>query len=442
MYKLSRKALGALLVPAIVLGATACGDEGDPAGPELTADIIDIATSTTQVATLAAAIDAAGLEEALRGPGPFTVFAPMNEAFAALGDEVVANLLDPANVDLLTTILTYHVVPGAAVEAGQLSDGQTLRTIQGDDLTIGLAGASVTVNGVNVVTADIQATNGVIHLIDGVLVPELDVAETALVTPQTQTLAAALSAADLTSVLGGLGPFTVFAPVNEAFDALGTEKLDVLLDPANWPLLQKVLTYHVVYGDVRAGDLADGLKVETVEGSEITFDLSGATPRVNGANIVASDIVVGNGVIHLIDGVLTDNLDLVDQATINGFTTLVGAVQGAGLEETLRGDNAGSGFTVFAPTNEAFAALASLPSGDALIDVLTYHVVGTEVLSGDLSDGQVVTTVQGGQLSVSITGDGVAITDASGQTIRVLLTDVPAANGIIHVIDGVMLPGA
>jgi len=197
-----------------------------------------------------------------------------------------------------------------------------------------------------------------------------------------------------------------------------------------------------VYGDVRAGDLADGLKVETVEGSEITFDLSGATPRVNGANIVASDIVVGNGVIHLIDGVLTDNLDLVDQATINGFTTLVGAVQGAGLEETLRGDNAGSGFTVFAPTNEAFAALASLPSGDALIDVLTYHVVGTEVLSGDLSDGQVVTTVQGGQLSVSITGDGVAITDASGQTIRVLLTDVPAANGIIHVIDGVMLPGA
>jgi transforming growth factor-beta-induced protein len=442
MHKLNRRALGALLVPALTLGTAACGDESDPAGPEITADIVDIATSTPQVTTLAAAIEAAGLEEALRGSGPFTVFAPVNDAFAALGDEVLANLLDPANLDLLATILTYHVVPGAVVEAGQLSDGQTLRTIQGDDLTIELGGGSVTVNGANVITADIQATNGVIHLIDGVLVPELDVVETALVTPQTQTLAAALAAADLTPVLGGLGPFTVFAPVNEAFEALGTEGLDVLLDPANRPLLQKILTYHVVYGDVRAGDLEDGLKVETVEGSEITFDLSGATPRVNGANILATDIVAGNGVIHLIDGVLTDNLDLVDQAMINGFSTLVGAVQGAGLEETLRGDNGGSGFTVFAPTNAAFAALASLPSGDALVDVLTYHVVGAEVLSTDLSDGQVVTTVQGGQLLMSLTGDGVGITDASGQTIKVLLTDVPAANGVIHVIDGVMLPGA
>lgn len=442
MHRLNRKALLAFLVPTLVLGGAACSDESGPAGPENTADIIDIANSTTQVATLAAAVDAAGLEEALRGPGPFTVFAPVNAAFTALGEGVVANLLDPVNADLLETILTYHVVPGAAVEAGRLSDGEALRTLQGDDLVVGLAGGALTVNGASVVTADIQATNGIIHLIDGVLLPELDIVETAVVTPTTQTLATAIGAADLTSVLGGLGPFTVFAPVDEAFEALGTERLDVLLDPANWPLLQKVLTYHVVYGDVRAADLADGLRLETVEGSEITFDLTGATPTVNGANIVATDIGAENGVIHLIDGVLTDNLDLVDQATVNGFSTLVGAVQGAGLEETLRGDNAGSGFTVFAPTNEAFQALASLPSGDALVDVLTYHVVGAKVLSTDLSDGQVVTTVQGGQLSVSITADGVTVTDASGQTIAVLLTDVPAANGVIHVIDGVMLPGA
>ncbi|HSG09302.1 MAG TPA: fasciclin domain-containing protein, partial [Longimicrobiales bacterium] len=400
------------------------------------------AAASSGLTTLVAALSAAGLVDALAGDGPFTVFAPVNAAFAALGDGVIGNLLDPANLDLLTSILTYHVVPGAAVYAGELSDGQTVTTLQGENLAIGVSAEGVTVNGANVTSINIRASNGVIHLVDGVLVPELDIVETAIVTPQTQTLVAAVAAGGLVSTLQSEGPFTVFAPINEAFEALGSTAIENLLDPANQAILQKVLTYHVIAGDIRAADLTNGASVQTVQGTNVTIDLSGDLPMVNGASIIATDIVVGNGVIHLIDGVLTENLDLVDQAVINGFSTLVGAVQGAGLEATLRSGNAGEGFTVFAPTNEAFAALAAIPSGDALVSVLTSHVVGATVASGDLLDGQVVSTVEGSTFTVNIDGNGVSLTDATGQTVMVVLTDVPASNGVIHVIDGVILPGA
>jgi transforming growth factor-beta-induced protein len=427
------------LLSTLLVAAAACGEDS-PAAPVLTDDIVDIVVSTAGVSTLEAALEAAGLVTALQADGPFTVFAPRNEAFDALGADVVQALLDAGNADLLTDILTFHVVPGVAARSTALSDGQTVTTLQGDDLTIGVAGGTVTVNGATVVTADIEATNGIIHIVDAVLVPAVDIVERAILTAETQTLVAAVAAGGLVSTLRGPGPFTVFAPVNAAFAALGTDRLDVLLDPANIGLLQKILTYHVIAGDIRAADLTDGASVATVEGTDVTIDLSGATPKVNGANVVATDIVVENGVIHLIDGVLTENADLVDVALIEGFPTLVELVAGAGLEATLRGDNGGNGFTVFAPTEAAFSALAGVPSGQALVDVLTYHVVAGKVGSGALSNGLDVTTVQGGTFTVNIAGSDVTITDETNNTVSVVLTDVPAANGVVHVIDGVILP--
>jgi transforming growth factor-beta-induced protein len=265
---------------------------------------------------------------------------------------------------------------------------------------------------------------------------------TVTATSDLSTLATALDAAGLDATLEGAGPFTVFAPVDAAFEALGTDRLDVLLDPANRALLQKVLTYHVISGDVRAGDLSDGLTATTVEGSEVTFDLSDPSdPKVSGASIVQADIEVENGVVHLIDGVLTDNLDLVDVATVEGFPTLVSLVEQQGLTATLRGDNGGDGYTVFAPTEAAFGALSSVPSGDDLTNVLLYHVVGATVESGALSDGQVVSTAYGGHdFTVNIDGSDVTISDETGATVNVVVTDVPAVNGIIHVIDAVLIP--
>jgi len=426
-------------LPALLLAAAACSDD-DPIAPNAAEDIIGVVASTSDVSTLQAAVEAAGLVPALQTEGPFTVFAPRNGAFEALGADVVAALLDEGNIDLLTDILSFHVVAGVAARSTDLSDGQKVTTLQGEQLTIGISGSTVTVGGATVVQADVEASNGVIHIIDAVLVPSVDVVEKAILTGETQTLVAALGAGDLVGILQGVGPFTVFAPVNSAFAALGADKLDVLLDPANLALLQKVLTYHVVYDEIRSEDLVDGATLATVEGTELTFDLSGASPKVNGADILVADIVVENGVIHLIDEVLANNLDLVDVALLNGFPTLVDLVSEAGLEATLRSDNGGQGFTVFAPTEAAFAALASVPSGQDLIDVLTYHVVSGTVPSGSLSDAQDVATVQGGSFTVNIDGASVTLTDATDNTVGVVLTDVPAANGVVHVIDGVILP--
>ncbi len=431
---------GLAWMPVLLLAVAACDNEDTIAAPEPLADIAMIAASAPDVRTLDAALGAAGLRGALAGEGPFTVFAPRNAAFDALGADVVAALLESGNIDLLTEVLTFHVVAGVAAMSGDLSDGQVVSTLQGGSLTIGVGGGGVTVNGANVVQADIEASNGVIHIIDAVLLPEVDLVERAILTDGAQTLVAAIGAGGLASALQGPGPFTVFAPINEAFAALGADRIEVLLDPANQGLLQKVLTYHVISGDIRAADLTDGATVATLQGSPVTIDLSGATPKVNGANIIATDIVVENGVIHLIDAVLTENLDIVDQAIVNGFGTLVDLVASAGLAGTLRDDNGGMGFTVFAPTNAAFGALANVPSGQALVDVLTYHVVGATVGSGDLTDGQVVTTVAGATFTVNISGSGVTITDGAGNTANVVLTDVSASNGVIHVIDAVILP--
>jgi uncharacterized surface protein with fasciclin (FAS1) repeats len=132
-------------------------------------DIVDIAAGNEAFSTLVAAVEAADLVETLKGEGPFTVFAPTNDAFAALPEGTVEMLLEPENKDQLTAILTYHVVPGK-VMSGDLSDGMMATTVQGGDVTIGTEGG-VTVDGANVVDADIEASNGVIHVIDAVVMP-------------------------------------------------------------------------------------------------------------------------------------------------------------------------------------------------------------------------------------------------------------------------------
>ena len=265
------------------------------------------------------------------------------------------------------------------------------------------------------------------------------IAELTVTTPQLGTLAAALDAAGLAATLDGAGPFTVFAPVDAAFAELGEARIARLLEEDNEELLRKVLTYHVVPGVILAADLVDGASVTTVEGSRLTVDLDGGA-TVGGAPILATDIRAGNGVVHLVGGVLTGNLDLVDVAVLEGFDALVEAVGAAGLDEALRAAG-GDGLTLFAPTDAAFAALGELPSDpDALGRVLLYHAVGGTVLSTDLTDGQVVTTLQGGTLTVDLDG-GVALRGARNDA-GVVGTDLVTSNGVIHAIDAVLLPPA
>jgi transforming growth factor-beta-induced protein len=272
-------------------------DGQDGTGP-VTAELnlVETAAEAGSFQTLLTAVGAAGLEETLRTGGPFTVFAPTDAAFAALPDGVLDAVL--ADRELLTAVLLYHVIPGR-IMASDLEDGQIVVTAEGRPLRVTLTGGAA-VNGVNVVATDIEASNGVIHVVDGVLIPVDDNVDTAA-RAGFSTLVAAVQAAGLESALRSEGPFTIFAPTDEAFSALPAGAIDALL--ADPDALASVLTYHVVAGRVFAADLEEGLEVVTVEGRTVRVSLAGG-PRVNDARVVATDIFTSNGVIHVLDAVL------------------------------------------------------------------------------------------------------------------------------------------
>ena len=276
-------------------------------------DIVDVASKNGNFETLVAAVTAAGLVETLQGEGPFTVFAPTDEAFAALPEGTVETLLKPENKDKLTSILTYHVVSGA-VMAADVKPG-AVGSVEGDTIDITVTDGKVMVDAATVTTADVKATNGVIHVIDTVIMPAEpepapppppktnNIVDVAVGAGSFGTLVAAVKAADLVDTLTGEGPFTVFAPTDEAFAALGTT-VDDLLKPENKDKLTSILTYHVVSGKVMAGDIASG-KVATVEGSDLKVKVKkGAVTLNKSVNVVKTDIAADNGVVHVIDGVL------------------------------------------------------------------------------------------------------------------------------------------
>lgn len=266
-------------------------------------DIVATAVGAGKFNTLAAALKAAGLVEALQGKGPFTVFAPTDEAFAALPKGTVESLLKPENKAKLTAILTYHVVSGEVLAKDVTTGGVATLNGQRIDLTAG--GGSVTVDGAKVTTADVMATNGVIHVIDKVIMPsDKNIVQTAVAAGQFKTLATLLEKAGLVDALSGEGNLTVFAPTDEAFAKLPKETVDSLLKPENKATLASILKFHVVPGRVFSDAAAKGATVKTLEGAEVTTKSQDGGVTVNGAKVVKADIDASNGVIHVIDTVI------------------------------------------------------------------------------------------------------------------------------------------
>ena len=401
--------------------------------------VVDIIVNSPDHETLEAAVIAADLATTLSGPGPFTVFAPTDDAFDALpAGTLDALLADPSGP--LTDILLYHVL-GAEVMSGDLSDGQMATTLNGKDITVKIENGNVFINNAQVTVVDIPADNGVVHVINAVLIPPvITIADIVINSPDHETLEAAVIAADLVSTLSGDGPLTLFAPTDAAFDALPAGTLDALLaDPSGD--LTDILLYHVLIGEVKSTDLTDGQVATTVNGKDITISIENGNVFINNAQVTVADIPADNGVVHVIDAVLIPPTVTVVDIIVNSpnHETLEAAVIAADLAGTLSGDGP---FTVFAPTDAAFDALPAGtldalladPSGD-LTDILLYHVLGAEVMSGDLTDGQVATTINGKDITVSIENGNVFINDA-----QVTVADIPADNGVVHVIDAVLLP--
>ncbi|WP_082832440.1 fasciclin domain-containing protein [Aquimarina aggregata] len=401
-----------------------------PPSFETLQSIVEIAVNTPELSTLVGALQAAELVEALSGDGPFTVFAPTNDAFATL--ETI-----PSG-DALKEVLLYHVAAGKFT-AEDLLQKQTVTTLQGDEVSIEIdESGNVLLNGnIKVAIADIEASNGIIHVIEGVLLPTEDlqsIVEIAINTPELSTLVTALQAADLVDALSGDGPFTVFAPTNDAFAALETIP--------DGDALKEVLLYHVAAGKFTAEDLLQKQTVTTLQGDEVSVEMNEEGDVLLNGNIkvALADVEASNGIVHVIEGVLlpAPGLSSIVEIAVNTpeLSTLVGALQAAELVETLNGDGP---FTVFAPTNNAFLALDAIPSGDALKEVLLYHVVSGRFTAEELVAGQTVTTVQGEEVTIEMTSRGNVLLN---HEIKVAIADIEASNGIIHVIKGVLLPSS
>lgn len=268
------------------------------------ADIVDTAVQAGKFNTLAAALGAADLVDTLKGAGPFTVFAPTDEAFAKLPAGTVETLLKPENRDSLAGILTYHVVPGS-VMAKQVVGLNGAKTVNGQRVDIEVDGSTVTVDGATVIATDIQCDNGVIHIIDSVILPaDKTIPETAAAAGSFATLLAAAKAAGLAETLGSKGPFTVFAPTDEAFKALPEGTVASLLKPENKQQLIDILKYHVVSGRVYSEDALKAKSAKTLQGSPIQVNVTSGGAAINNAGLVKTDIDASNGVIHVIDAVL------------------------------------------------------------------------------------------------------------------------------------------
>ena len=441
-----RKAFAALCSLALLLTLSACDDDGTPGPPEA----IEVSTAQyiagrSDLDELNSALQAADLVSTLEGDGPFTVFAPSNDALASLNVDGLAAEDGLNDVELLSNILLTHVITGDAITANGISDGGTATTasdatitfsVSDGDVQLSVGGATATVQ-----TTDLETTNGVIHIIDDVLIGNTTTAERAKATPATETLATAVGAAGLESTLDGDGPFTVFAPVNSAFDAIDADELT-----GDATLLTEVLNYHVVSGSALAsGEIAEGEStVETVDGADLTINKTAdGTVTVNGKTVTTADIQTTNGVIHLIDGVLLETLDIANYAALTpDVETLVGAVDAAGLTSALANET--NTFTVFAPVNSAFDAIDAdeLTDNAALLSrVLNYHVVqgqSVPLTGAGLSDGDPLATNDTGQdLTVSVEDD--SITAVNGFEIA---GTVEVENGTIHLLGDVLLQSA
>lgn len=454
------------LLFAAVLTLQGCGSGTEHHEPAPTPEpdpmsIVDVAVANGSFTTLVAALEATGLDVTLSDmDSSFTVFAPTDDAFALLGDGTIAALLD--DTETLTDILTYHVI-GAEIDSSAAisSAGSTVEMVNGDSVGLSLDGDNLLVNTVTVTTVDVEADNGVIHVIDAVLMPPaekgtptMNIVDTAVAAEDFGTLVTALQAAGLDATLADeTQSFTVFAPTDAAFAMIDPDTLDLLL--ADTEALSDVLLQHVVSGEVNSvtAYTLNGLSAATASGAEIPIAINSEldTLTFGGATVTTTDIYTTNGVIHVIDMVVVADVELpsppasiVDVAVANGsFTTLVAALQATGLDTVL--DDPDATFTVFAPTDAAFSLLgqetidALLADTETLSDILLYHVIqGSEVLQdGALtvaqSDDNKVEMANGAETALSLANNTLFVNKSA-----VSLADVMADNGVIHVVDQVI----
>lgn len=439
---------------------TSCSDDDTVVASK---DLVGKVAERSDLSILVQALEKADLVGALQGSGPFTVFAPNNEAFQKLLDSKAAwSSLDDVPVDVLKSVLLYHVV-ATKNASSSLSNGQQIPTLNGASLVVDLSsGVKIkTVSGqsASVIDADIDSSNGIVHVVDEVLLPvELpkDITDLAIGTADLSILVEALKKANLVSALQVEGSFTVFAPTNQAFQNLLDSNADWnSLDDIPTDVLTNVLLFHVLVKEVESEGLSDTYAKTLAKGPNdemlsLQIEVTGGVEFNGDAKPVMVDNMASNGVVHIIDKVMLPPNIVTLALNNSGFTTLVAALTDSrhtvNFVDLLKMDGP---YTVFAPTNEAFQALLdSNASWNSLSDipiatleaVLKYHVFGGgNVQANELTDNQEITMFDGNMVTVDLS-NGAKLETGSGQSVVISLTDVQGTNGVIHVVNNVLLP--
>lgn len=423
-------------------------------GMQLNAQTVFQRISTSPDHTLlTAALAQEGLDAVLNDEnGSFTVFAPNDAAILALAEDLGLDIAGVLALESLSDILTYHVIPsevpssavtnGAIVDAVSPTNTLKLTRTVDDDIFVNQA----QVNG-----ADLDATNGVVHSINSVLLPSETVTDIAIDNGFTSLVAAVVEARLLPVLTNPFASLTVFAPTNDAFDAAATALGTDINGLLALPNLADILTYHVLGSEVMSSMVTNGLIVDPVSTTNslkftVSEDMSEYFVNQAPINLDLIDIASDNGVVHVIEEVVLPSETVVDIALDNGFTSLATAVVTARLLPALT--NPFASYTVFAPTNDAFEAAATALGTDIngllalpnLADILTYHVLGSEVMSSGVTNGLIVdplSTTNSLKFTVSEDMTEYFVNQAP---INLDLIDITSDNGVVHVIEGVVLP--
>jgi len=461
----------AILATAALVLSLSCSndDNGDSVVLPTEQNIVEIALATPELSALVSALQAADgdLVNVLQGDGPFTVLAPTNAAFVTFLTANGFNSLEDVPTDVLAEILLNHVISADITSGDLVASGAGYASTNasgagGNNISIYFNTTNgVRFNNVSAVTdggADIDASNGTIHIVDAVI-PIPSIVSHAAANSDFSSLVVALGLADgnLIDVLSGDGPFTVLAPDNAAFETFldGTP-----IGNVNTEALSQILLNHVIGDAVSSTDLVAGGAGYTNTSAtgpgdnalSLYYNTSDGVQFNGISTVTAADVVGSNGIIHAVNTVIDIPTVVTFAAADPNFTTLVEAlttltpgtdfVNILSRTEGSNADGINPDFTVFAPTNDAFTALGDLPGEVALTQVLLHHVVSeANLASSALNEGDnIAPTLEGDDITVTVIGNPVIVTDGSGNEAGIIATDVQAGNGVIHVLDSVLLP--
>ncbi|XP_063399725.1 transforming growth factor-beta-induced protein ig-h3-like [Mytilus trossulus] len=428
-----------------------------------TGGITDLVSGNKDLSTLLSLFQKASIAGLIQSD-PLTLFAPTNAAFSRLS----ANITSRLNSDnqLLIDVLEYHLVAHTEYSSGFYNRCSRITLLRSEYITLNVSDTGIVVNSnANVTKKDIPATNGIVHVIDHVLIPRKhrttyfkltkmlkyfgllfvvgsvccgNLVEVLQADGESKLIKYVTAAGLAPAILGGT--YTIFAPTDAAFDAIGTEA-ELLKDTT---ALATILKYHVVKGTIPSSAAKNELQLETLAGAKIRFNIysHNNAVTVEGSKITKFDLSASNGVVHVINKVMMPPTgDIVDLVLGNNdLSTLLTQVQNAGLVNALKGD----ALTVFAPTNAAFASLgpsllAKLASNkDLLTEILEYHVVPHTEYSEGLYNRETLRTIDRhhDRIRIHTRSDGSVVVNSS----KVTKADISATNGVVHVIDHVLIP--